>query len=341
MLILSNMRRAGPCQRLRRARPYNARVTRIHRRMIARAFDGIFSSAFALGRLHPNARPGKHGVERLRDVPYLGSGRPEHRLDVWRPAHRSGLLPAILYVHGGAFQALSRDSHWLHALALARHGFVVFNVDYRLAPAFRFPAGLQDVCAAALWVQGNAAAWGGDAARLCFAGDSAGANLAAALALCAAIRRTEPWARAVFDADLRPRVVSGAYGVYQISGSARFLRRPGVGWATGQRILDVEDCYLPLDGSRADLADPLVLLEHGDAPERPLPAFFLAAGEADPVLDDTLRLGAALRAIGVDHELRTWPGEPHGFDALIWRRAALDCWAARYEFLDRHLASAG
>ena len=94
----------------------------------------------AVGRLHPDARPERHGVQIVRDVPYLPSDRREHRLDVYRPARANGPLPVVVYIHGGGFRILSKDTHWIMALAFARRGFLVFNLSYRLAPRHRFPA---------------------------------------------------------------------------------------------------------------------------------------------------------------------------------------------------------
>ena len=58
------------------------------------------------------------------------------------PARFAGPRPVLMYVHGGAFRSLSKDTHWIMGLAFARRGFVVANVNYRLAPEHRFPAGL-------------------------------------------------------------------------------------------------------------------------------------------------------------------------------------------------------
>ena len=310
-------------------------MPRLHRRAIATLADGLFSAGFALGRLHPDSRPARHGVERIRGVPY--GLLPEQLLDVWRPVEREGPLPAVLYVHGGAFQNLSRDTHWLHALAWARQGLVVFNIDYRLAPKHRFPAGLQDVCAAALWVQQNAAEWGGDAERLALGGDSAGGNLVAALSVAACWERPEAWAREVYDAALGLRAVSAAYGVFQVTDSARYARERRIPWIVQQRILDVEDADLPLDDSPIGLVDPLLVVEADAPPDRPLPPFFLAAGEDDPVYADTPRMAAALARHGGACVTRSYPGEGHGFDAVVWRPAAKECWRERYAFLETRL----
>ncbi len=309
-------------------------MTRLHRRAIATLADGLFSAGFALGRLHRDSRPGRHGLERIRGVPY--GSLPEQLLDVWRPVERDGPLPAVLYVHGGAFQNLSRDTHWLHGLAWARRGLVVFVIDYRLAPKHRFPAGLQDVCRAALWVQANAARFGADPSRIALGGDSAGGNLVTALTVAACWDRPEPWAREVLDAELSLKAVSAAYGVFQVTDPERYARARRIPWVVMQRILDVEDCYLPLDEVPIDLVDPLLVIERS-APVRPPPPFFLAAGADDPVHEDTPRLAAALERHGVPCEARSWPGEGHGFDALVWRGAAKECWRARYDFLERSL----
>jgi acetyl esterase len=89
-----------------------------------------------------------------------------------------------------------------------------------------------------------------------------------------------------------------------------------------------------------ELADPLLILEQGRAPDRPLPAFFAFAGTRDPVLDDTRRVEGALSALKVPHEVRFYPGELHAFHALMLRKAARDCWRDKLSFLERQLAAA-
>jgi len=282
------------------------------------------------------SRPGAHGVERLKDIPYTDSGARHHLLDVWRrPEHADDSRPCVLYVHGGAFQSLSKDSHWIMALAFAKAGYVVFNVNYRLAPSHPFPAALEDVCAAARWMHANARTYGGDPERMIFGGESAGANLVTSLTLCTTWQRPEPWAKQVWDSGLRAKAVNASCGVLQVSDSARFNRKRKLPWLVNARILDVEDCYLP--HGPEELADPLLLLESEEPSQRPLPPFFLPVGTADPLLDDTRRMAAALDRRGVEHEAHYFEGEPHAFDALIFRKNARRCWQRRFEFLDRVL----
>ena len=137
-------------------------------------FDYGLRGLANLGQLHPSARPHRHGVEVLADLPYLDpdDGSRDHRLDVYRPCperpsakpgHRAygPPYPVVLYVHGGGFRVLSKDTHWVMALALARRGMLVFNINYRLSPQHPFPAALIDCCAALAYVARHAQELGG------------------------------------------------------------------------------------------------------------------------------------------------------------------------------------
>ncbi len=308
-------------------------------RMAAGAFvvDNAFRGLSRLGKLLPRANPERHGIEVLRDIPYRDTGDPAHRLDVYRaraPA-RSGPSPVVLYIHGGGFRILSKDTHWMMGLRFARHGNLVFNIDYRLAPAHPFPAAIEDACAALLWVRENAARYGGDPDRIVLAGESAGANLATALAIAACFRRDEPHAREVFDANVPLRGVLPACGLLQVSDCERFARRKKLPVYVFDRIEEVSRSYLGGRTQGVDLADPLVVLESDAVAERQLPPFFTFVGTRDPVLDDTRRLHAALMKRGVRCEVQYFPGELHAFHAFTWRPAAASCWRDSLKWVSR------
>ena len=245
-------------------------------------------------------------------------------------------------MHGGGFRILSKDTHWVMALAFARRGFVVFNVDYRLAPRHPFPAALDDLSRAYAWVVAHAAEHGADVGRLVLAGESAGANLVTALTAAACFARDEPYARRVFETGVVPRAVLPACGLHQVSDPGRFARRkPTLSRFLVDRIEEVSTAYLRHHDDHAapvmDLADPLRLLERDDAPARALPPFFLTCGTADPILDDTRRLHAALTRRGVASEARYYPGEPHAFHAMVFRERAREHWRDTWDFLDRNV----
>lgn len=308
------------------------------RSLIAHAF---FEGLSAAGRIHPAASPKRHGVEVERDLVY-GPDKRWHQLDIYRPVHRPGPWPVVFYVHGGAFHLLSKDTHWLMGLVFARYGYLVVNISYRLAPEHPYPAAVEDTFAAYRWMAERITQLGGDPTRVAVAGESAGGNLITSLTLAACQRRSEPFARAVFDTGLVPRAALPFCALLEVSRPERFAERRGKGrlpfWIDGM-IRDVETSYLhghPRGPSPATaLANPLRALEAGEAFDRPLPPFFAPVGTRDPLLDDTRRLEKALAALNVPCEARYYPGGIHAFHAMVWDPAARRCWRDALAFLDR------
>lgn len=317
-------------------------------------------TGLALGmRARPKNRPERRGIDFTPDVAFGGAGAPPQRLDVYRPqlARRAeGPLPVVLYIHGGGFRMLSKDTHWYFGQRFARAGYLTFVIDYRLAPRHPFPAGVRDAQAAYKWVVENAAAWGGDASRIIVAGESAGANLATGVALASCARLREPsadaWADEVFALAQPPAAVIALCGFLQLSQLERHAwrrlpdgtrRARNVSTFASDRLREIVESYWSPDALEAPraLAEPLLFLE-GALPgqaspprfERSLPPFFISCGEKDPVLTDSVDLDAALRALGVDVELRTYEGELHAFQALPWRPHERASWEHLFAFLD-------
>jgi acetyl esterase len=315
-----------------------ATLDRIRAGVTARAGEVFFQSLARVGRLHPQSRPAAHGVELLADIPYREPDAPHHRLDVYRPTARPGPWPIVFYIHGGGFHTLTKDTHWVMGLSFARYGYLVINISYRLAPRHRFPAAVDDACAAWAWMAANAEALGGDLGRVAIAGESAGGNLAAALTLATCQRRPEPWARVAWDTGVVPGAAMPFCALLQVSQPERFSARRRLPRLVDAMLRDIAVGYLgDARGDVLDLADPLVALERGATFERGLPPFFAAVGTRDPLLDDTRRLQKALAALNVPCEARYYPGGVHAFHALVWDPAARRCWRDALAFLDRHL----
>lgn len=302
--------------------------------------EGALSSASWLLHRVPSLSLTRNHIECIKDIPYLPTNRIEHTLDVYRPKNSEGKkLPVLLYIHGGGFQLLSKDSHWLFGSLFAQQGFVVFNVNYRLAPEHRYPSATKDVFAACEWVLAHAHEYNGDKDQLVLAGESAGANLALALTAGSHYEQTEPWARALWEAQPKIRAVIAGCGVLQVSDMARLARRRPLPKWLSKRLCEVSD-YLP-NAEQADplewpLADPLCLFEQ--APScRPLPPILSFVGTRDPLLDDTRRLHAALESQQATSHVRYYPGGIHAFHALLWQRRARTCWQEQFAFLHETL----
>ena len=317
-------------------------LTTLRRRLNGIAVERTLRGLADAGRLHPRLRAILAEVEVTRDLPYLETGMQEHLADLYLPKKRgTGPLPVVLYLHGGGFRILSKDTHWIMGALFARRGYAVLSINYRLAPRHPYPAAIEDACAALLWLSRQGDKLPIDLDRLILAGESAGANLATGLALALSSPRPEPWARAVWETGLQPRAVLPACGLLQASDCARFARRRPLPQGVRDQLTTTERNYLgaflPSSPRALELANPLLVLE-GDAPTaRPLPPFFIPVGTKDPILDDSRRLSAALVRRGVLHEYKVYPGELHAFHAFLWRPQAQQCWRDTFDFLQQHL----
>lgn len=309
------------------------RFARLRQNASGIAIEAFFKGLSTTAKLHPKAREVESRIEIIRDVPYRSSDDAAHLLDVYRPKNQNGPLPVVLHVHGGGFRILSKDTHWLMGLAYADRGFVVFNINYRLAPAHTFPAALEDACDAYRWVVEHAHEYGGDISRLFLAGESAGANLITGLTIASCFEREEAFARAVHDTGVRPIATMPFCGLLEASNLDRFRGR--VPQIVQDRMDQIETAYLGPGPRRAGtLADPLVVLEGNDRPVHALPPFFAPCGTGDPVLEDTIRLSRALEKRGVKHESPHYEREPHAFHAFVFRRNARRCWRDAFAFMD-------
>lgn len=258
------------------------------------------------------------------DIPY--ADRAGCTLDVLRPQGATGPLPVVLYAHGGGFRVLSKDTHGHVAARYARAGFLVLNIDYRLAPEHPFPAAVQDVHDAWCWALDALPELGGDPERVVVAGESAGANLVLGLALSASLDRSEPWAQAVRSRGITPVGVHAICGFLQASDTARYGREIAVPPVVAWRLPQIEGDYLGNGGAAGAYADPLVMVEQLE--ENPgLPPILAPCGTRDPISDDTRRLLVALERLGAPVEACWVDGAIHGFHALPGRRADI-AWRA-------------
>lgn len=130
--------------------------------------------------LPPSVVP--EGVEQVKDIAYVDNGDPlKQKLDVYRP--KDGKTHAVVvFLHGGAWVRGDRSQYPAIGGRFAGSGLVMVVPSYRLAPAHRHPAQIEDAAAAVAWTVKNIAQFGGDPRRIFLAGHSAGGHLASLLA---------------------------------------------------------------------------------------------------------------------------------------------------------------
>jgi acetyl esterase/lipase len=162
--------------------------------MRARGATGTAAAAVALALVSALAAPAvRAAVDSpflvARDVVYLeGGDRSLQTLDVYAPAASatapasSAGAPVLVYVHGGAMFRGDKRNVGAKPEFFCGRGWVLVSINYRLSPAVKHPAHVEDAAAAVAWVARNVARWGGDPERIALIGHSAGALIAALLA---------------------------------------------------------------------------------------------------------------------------------------------------------------
>jgi acetyl esterase len=216
-----------------------------------------------------------------------------------------GLRTALVYFHGGGFVIGDLDTHDSMCRALAKEsGAVVIAVAYRLAPENKFPAAVEDACAATVWIAGNAERLGIDAQKIAVGGDSAGGTLATVVAMHCRDAGGPALAAQVM---LYPVIDLSTFdtGSYLEFAEDYMLRRSAMQWFAGHYLGAAED-------GRNPEASPLLAENLGGLP----PALVITA-EFDPLRDEGEAYAERLRQAGSAVTTKRYAGMIHGFAAMI------------------------
>ncbi len=210
------------------------------------------------------------------------------------------ILPAVLFFHGGGWVHGTLDTHdRLAAILAVQARCAVVSVAYRLAPEHPFPAAWEDARSSLDWVKDHHSELGVDASRIALSGDSAGGNLAAALALAVA---GDPAIvhQLLFYPALNGRCATPSFA----KDHPGFLSAAQMRWYWDQ--------YAPGDFR----TDPRAAPATASVVRGTVPATILVAGN-DPLHDEGVAYAAALQAAGVSVALHDYPGAIHGFASLF------------------------
>jgi acetyl esterase len=265
-------------------------------------------------------------VESVSDIQVKGAAGPL-AARVYRVSGETS--PTVVFFHGGGWVAGDLETHDRQARLLAiETGAVVVSVDYRRPPETRFPGAFEDAFAAVRDVIARIAEFGGDTARVGVAGDSAGGNLAAAVAIACRDARIDLAAQLLVypvidvaggfaDAEENARFASRAENA-----EGYFLTRATMQWFAAHYLGD------PTEGADWRVS-PLRATSHaGLAPAVVCTAWF------DPLRDEGKVYADALRAAGVATKYHHGAGLIHGYFGLgeASETARLEAQRARAEF---------
>lgn len=243
-------------------------------------------------------------VERTDHTVPGPAGAPDVTIRVHRPKSATGALPCLYWMHGGGYvfgdytQDDLRFDKWCQSLNI-----MGVSVEYRLAPETPYPGPLEDAYAGLAWVHANAGSIGVDPARIGIGGGSAGAGLAAGLALLVRDRGEIPITcqLLVYPMIDDRRVTESSTWEVPIWPP----KSNETGWkAYLGPLFGTDDIPPYAAAARAtDLAG--------------LPPAFIIVGALDGFLDEDVDYAMRMTRASVPVELHVYPGGPHGFDALL------------------------
>lgn len=235
------------------------------------------------------------GIVVNRVVPGPGGSIP---IRIYTPKG-SGPFPVVVYYHGGGWVIANLDTYDASPRALTNlANAVVVSAHYRQGPEHKFPAAHQDAFAAYRWVLANAESLKGDPSKVALAGESAGGNLAAAVAMMA---RDSGAQMPVHQVLVYP--IAG-YDLntpsYQENAQATPLNKAMMQWFFDQYLRG------PEDGK-----NPLIDLVHADL--RGMPGTTVITAQIDPLRSEGKELADRLQSAGVEVDYKNYEGSAHEF----------------------------
>jgi acetyl esterase len=252
------------------------------------------------------------------------------RCEVFRPTGAPPSLPTMMYFHGGGFMVgRSEDTEFLTRKMCVQNNLVVVSVNYRLAPEWPFPTGLDDCLAAYRWVLDRGGSLGVDSRHVVFAGDSSGSNFAAAGALRAHDAGLAPPAAVVMLGPLCDFAFERYESFNRLAPGGIVYDAAFAGFLRGAYVRHEQWSHPHVSPIHAELGG--------------FPPTLLVVGTADPMIDSTRAFARKLEEAGNEHvELFVRDGMPHGFYFFprLFREEE-QAYAAVERFLTKHLAVEG
>ncbi|MEH7011066.1 alpha/beta hydrolase [Neobacillus niacini] len=231
---------------------------------------------------------------------------PSIRVRIYEPKEKRETLPGLLWIHGGGYVlGVPEGDDGLCQRFVKEANCVVVSVDYRLAPEYPYPAGLEDCYSALKWFSEHTDELGVNPSRIGAAGASAGGGLTAALSLLARDRKGPALC---FQMPLYPMLDdrNNTPSSLEITGNMVWnYELNQKGWA------------MYLNGANGTENVPEYAAPARATNLSGLPYTYTCVGQLDPFRDETLDYVTRLCRAGVDVEFHLYPGCYHGFEGLV------------------------
>ena len=226
---------------------------------------------FALTALTMSAAPFK----KITNLQYAKVDTHTLALDLYLPETKNA--PLIVWVHGGAWRAGSKD--FMPLTALVESGYAVASLDYRLSTVAKFPALIHDCKGTIRWLRANESRYGYNAKRICIAGNSAGGHLAALIGTSNGVKELEGTVGGHGNQSSDVQAIASYYGASNLTSilsqstpHGLSVRVPALKLLLGDTPDQVKElAQLASPVFHVDRTDPPLLLLHGDQdPQMPI-----------------------------------------------------------------------
>lgn len=280
----------------------------------------LFDIAPAKGQQTMESLPPFSPQMRLyKDIAYLPNGHERQKLDLYVPENSGGLMPLIVWIHGGGWMGGSKNH--CPPLPWTRKGYVLASIDYRLSQDAKFPAQIEDCKAAVRWLRIHSDKYSIDPDRMVAWGDSAGGHLASLLGTAGDERE---WEHGLPDVSSRVQAVIDWYGRADLTRVSTDLSL-----ADSPSALLLGGCGKKV-AALAKKASPILHVSKDDPP------FLIMHGSMDSLvpMHQSQALAGALKKAGVESRLVILEGAGHGGEEFLFveQVKVIDA------FLEQHLA---
>jgi len=273
------------------------------------------------------------GIGQKLDVPYGADGK-NTTFDVFSPANSAGLLPTVMWIHGGAWISGDKANVRPYARILASHGYTVVAVNYTVAPEAVYPVAVTQLNDALGFLTAHAHQYRIDTDRIVIAGDSAGSQYTAQLATM--ITSPVYAAQVGLTPAISPNQVRGVVlncGIYDVNGIPDAPGIGGWGFRTARwAYLGTKDWSNTRGGQLMGTLDDVTA---------DFPTTWISGGNADPLTaNQSEPLAARLTKLGVDvtsvfYPKNTEPALPHEYQFHLDFDASKSALSSTIAFLDR------
>ena len=282
-------------------------MTEPKRRTLLKAGVAMLGAAMlpkASARAQGNGKPFDFMV---KDLVYQRSGGKERLARLYQPAG-TGPFPAVLQVHGGAWNNKDRTDGQNTALDLAEAGIVVLSIEFRNAPEAPYPAALQDINYGIRWLKTHAGDFGSSAGQVGAYGTSSGGHLI----LLAAIRPDDPRYRALPlaeapDMDAKLAFVVSGWGVLYPLERLKIAKAKG-----NDELVQNHATFFGNEETQIE-ATPALILERGEKVYLPPALVFQGTADQWTTVELAQRFAADYRNAGGNIDLMLLDGARHTF----------------------------